>query len=129
MKTGGLEQYSLCLGFRRNRGKISEIVVFASVGDGFQVFGISPVGDAYACNLVLLCHRNGFRLGKKGFIRQLVAGDPAAFLHKSDDVLGVGTGLRDLIQCIVVETVLFRFHRSFSRSFCRTTENMHERVR
>ena len=42
-KTGGL---SLHLLFRGNRGKTSQIVIFGAIGDGFQVFGISPVGDA-----------------------------------------------------------------------------------
>ena len=42
-KTGGL---SLHLLFRGNRGEITEIVIFGAIGDGFQVFGISTVGDA-----------------------------------------------------------------------------------
>ena len=36
----------LSLGIRRNRREITEVVVFAAIGDGFQVFGISAVGDA-----------------------------------------------------------------------------------
>ena len=36
----------LSLGDRRNRGKVAEVVVFTAIGDGFQVFRISPVGDA-----------------------------------------------------------------------------------
>ena len=66
MKTGGLERYSLCLGFRGNRGEIPQIVIFAPIGDGFQVFGFSPVGDADICGLSLLCHGNNLRLGNEG---------------------------------------------------------------
>ena len=36
----------LGLGFWRNRREITEVAVFAAIGDGFQVFGISAVGDA-----------------------------------------------------------------------------------
>ena len=36
----------LSLGFWRNGGQVSEVIVFTAVGDGFQVFGISTVGDA-----------------------------------------------------------------------------------
>ena len=36
----------LFLGNSRNRGQVAEVVVFAAVGDGFEVFGISAVGDA-----------------------------------------------------------------------------------
>ena len=93
VNAGGVESYLLCLGFRRNRGKIPQIVVFASVGDGFQVFRISPVGNADACDLPLLCHGNSLRLGNKGFVRQLVAGDSAAFFYKPNNTLGVGIGL------------------------------------
>ena len=52
METGGFEQCRLCLGLRGNRGQIPQIVVFAAVGDGFQILGLSPVGDAHICNLI-----------------------------------------------------------------------------
>ena len=68
-----------------------------SGGDVFQILGISLVGDAYTGNLPLLCHGNSIRLGNEGFIRQLAAGDPAAFFYKSDDVLCVSTGVRNVI--------------------------------
>ena len=124
MKTGSIERYSLCLGFRGNRGKIAQIVIFAAVGDSFQVFRVSPVGDAYTCDLALLCHGNSLRLGNEGFIRQLVPGDSTAFLHKSYNAFCIGAGLWNLIQCILDEIVLSHIHRSFGHSFCRTTENM-----
>ena len=40
----GADGQILCLSIGRNRGKVTKVVVFATVGDGFQVFGISPVG-------------------------------------------------------------------------------------
>ena len=36
----------LSLGIGRNRGEVAEVIVFAAVGDGFQVFGTPAVGDA-----------------------------------------------------------------------------------
>ena len=36
----------LGVGFWRNRRQVTEVIFFTSVGDGFQVFGISTVGDA-----------------------------------------------------------------------------------
>ena len=44
------------MGFRRNRGEVAEVVVFASIGDGLQVFGISAVGNADTGDLALFCH-------------------------------------------------------------------------
>ena len=96
-KTGGL---SLHLLFRGNRGQISQIVIFGAIGYGFQVFGITPVGNAHARDLPLLCHGNGFGFRNKGFVGQFISGDPAAFLHKSDDALRIVICLRNLIQCI-----------------------------
>ena len=59
----------LSLGFGRNRGKITEIIVFAAVGDGFQVFGISPVGDADTGDLALLCHVDCLLFFHNGVVR------------------------------------------------------------
>ena len=44
----------LSVGFGRNRGEVAEVIVFAAVGDRFQVFGISTVGDADTGDLRLL---------------------------------------------------------------------------
>ena len=93
-KTGGL---SLHLLFRGNRGEISEIVVFASVGDGFQIFRVAPMGDAHTGNLTLLCHVHRLLLLHNGVVGELIPGDSAAFLHKPDDALCVSTGLRNVI--------------------------------
>ena len=89
----------LSLGFGRNRGEIAEVVVFSAIGDGFQIFGITTVGDANTGDLALLCHVYCLLFFYNRIIRKLISGDPAAFLHKTDDVLGVGAGLRNLIQC------------------------------
>ena len=45
---------SLIIG--RNRGEVAEVIIFAAVGDGFQVFGISTVGDTDTGDLALFCH-------------------------------------------------------------------------
>ena len=36
----------LSLGLGRSRGQVAKIVIFAAIGDGFQVFGVPSVGDA-----------------------------------------------------------------------------------
>ena len=46
----------LCLGVRRNRGEVTEVVVFASIGDGFEVFGIATMGDANTGDMSLFGH-------------------------------------------------------------------------
>lgn len=120
-KTGSL---SLHLLFRGNRREISEVVVFAAVGDGFQIFGISPVGDADACDLSLLRHGNGFWFGNEGFVGKLVSRDPAALFHKPDDVFGVGICLRNLIQCLLCKFLSIHNHHSFALSVCQRAENM-----
>ena len=68
-KTGG---FSLHLLFRGNRGQISQIVIFGAIGVGFQVFGISPVGDSDACNLPLLRHVHSLLLLYNGVVGKLI---------------------------------------------------------
>ena len=87
----------LGLGIRRNGGQVAEVVIFAAIGAGFQVFGIPPVGDADTGDLTLLGHIYSLLLFYNGIIRKLIPGDPAAFFHKSDDPLGIGIYLRNLI--------------------------------
>ena len=53
-KTAGGDSGGHCLGLRRNRGEIAEIVVFNPIGDGFQVFCITPVSDPDTGDLPLL---------------------------------------------------------------------------
>lgn len=42
--------------FRGNRGEIPQIVIFVSVGDGFQIFRTPAVGDADTGDSPLLGH-------------------------------------------------------------------------
>lgn len=83
---------------RRNGWQVSQIVVFTSVRDGFEVFRISTVGDADTSDLSLLCHIYCLLFFYNGIIGKLIAGNPAAFFYKSDDPLCVGVRLRNLIQ-------------------------------
>ena len=46
----------LSLSIGRNGGQVAEVVVFTAVGDGFEVFRITTVGDADTGNLTLFCH-------------------------------------------------------------------------
>ena len=80
----------LSLGIRRNRGEIAEIVVFTAVGDGFEVFGISAVGDADTGDLALFCHIHSLLFFHNGVVGKLIPGDPATLFHKPDDALCVG---------------------------------------
>ena len=80
----------LSLSIRRNGGQVAEVVVFASVGDGFKVFGISTVGDADTGDLSLLCHVYCLLFFYNGIVRKLIPGDAAALFHKADDPLRVG---------------------------------------
>ena len=93
-KAGGL---SLHLLLRGNRGQISQIVVFAAVGDGFQIFRVAPMGDAHARDLFLFGHVYSLLLLHNGAVGELIPDDSAAFLHKPDDALCVSTGLRNVI--------------------------------
>ena len=36
----------LGLGFRGNRREVTKVVAFTAIGDGFEILGISTVGDA-----------------------------------------------------------------------------------
>jgi len=91
----------------RNGGQIAQIVVLTAVGDGFQVFGVAPVGDAHTGDLALFCHFHRLLLFHDGIVGKLIPGDPAAFFHKTCDPFCIGIGLRDLIQCILDEIVIF----------------------
>ena len=80
----------LGLGFGRNRGQVAEVIVFAAVGDGFQIFRVALMGDAHTSNLTLFCHVYSLLLFHNGIVGKLILGNPAAFLHKTDDALCVG---------------------------------------
>ena len=111
----------LSLVVRRYRGEIAEIVVFAAVGDGFEVFRISAVGDADTGDLALFRHIHSLLLFYNGIIRKLIPGDFAALFHKTDDPLCVGIGTRDLVQGLfckfLPKVVIVHIHRSFEVVF------------
>ena len=85
-------------GLRRNRGQVTEVVIFAAIGDRFQVFGVTPVGDADTGDLALFCHIHSLLLFHNRIVRKLIPGDSAALFYKSDDSLRIGICLWDLIQ-------------------------------
>ena len=114
----------LFLGFRGNRGKIPQIVIFALVGNGFQIFRVTPVGDADAGDLSLLCHGYSLLLPHNGSIGKPIPCNPAAFLHKPHDAFCIGIGPRYLIQCLLYKFLSIHIHRSFRLSFCRSTKIM-----
>ena len=109
---GNADGKLLSLGIRRNRGQIAEVVVFAAVGDGFEVFGISTVGDAHTGDLAMLCHIHRLLLCNDRVIGKLIAGDPAALFQKPDDPFGVGACLGNLIQGLLCK--LFSVHKNHS---------------
>ena len=87
----------LGLGFGKNRGKIAEVVIFTSIGDRFEVFSISTVGDADTGDLALFCHIYRLLFFYNGIVRKLIPGNSATLFDKADDSLCVGIRLRDLI--------------------------------
>ena len=86
------------MGIGRNRGQVAEVIVFAAVGDGLEIFRTTPVGDADTGDLSLFCHVYCLLFLHNGIVRKLIPGDSAAFFYKTDDSLRVGICLRDLIQ-------------------------------
>ena len=110
---GMLSVKRLSLGFGRNRGQIAEIVVFTAVGDGFEVFRITTVGDADTGDLALFCHIDCLLFLYNGIVRKLIPGDPAALFHKSDDPLCVGISLWNLIQGLLYKFLIIHVHHPF----------------
>ena len=109
----------LPLRIRRYRGQVAKVIVFTAVGDGFQIFRVSPVGDADTGDLTLLCHIHSLLFRHNRIIGKLISGDPAAFFYKSDDPLCVGICLRNLIQCLLYKFLSVHIHFSFDTSFGR----------
>ena len=58
----------LSLGFGRNGGQVAEVVILAAVGDGFEVFRISPVSNSHPGDLPLLGHVNCLLFGHNGIV-------------------------------------------------------------
>ena len=96
-----VKSLSLCL--ERNGGQVAEVVVLDAVKDGFEVFGISPVGDTHTGDLALLCHIYCLLFLHNGIIRKLIPGDSAAYLYEANDPFRINTCLRNLIQGLLYE--------------------------
>ena len=111
----------LSLSIRRNGGQVAEVVIFTAVGDGLQVFRISPVGDADTGDLSLFGHIHSLLFFHNGIVRKLIPGDPAGLFYKTDDPFCVGIRLRNLIQGLfckfLPKVVIVHIHRSFEVVF------------
>ena len=106
---GVLSVKILGLCFGGNRREVAQVVVFTTIGDRFQVFCISAVGNADTGDLDLFCHIYCLLFFYNGIVGKLIPGDPAALFDEPDDPFGVGISLRDLIQCILDEIMIFHF--------------------
>ncbi len=112
------------MGVWRNRGKVSKVVILTAVGDGFQIFRISPVGDTHTGDLALLCHIYRLLLFYNRIVGKLVTGDPTAFLHQSYNAFCVRICLRDLIQCLFYKLLFVHKNHSFYVSFYPQCDNI-----
>lgn len=61
--------------FGRSGGDVTQIIVFAAIGNGFQVFAISSVSDANTGDLALLCHIYCLLFLYNGIVGKLIPGD------------------------------------------------------
>ena len=118
---GMLSVKPLSLGFGSNSGEVAEVVVFSAIGDGFQIFGITTVGDADNGDLALLCHIYRLLFFYNGIIGKLIPSNSAALFHKTDNTLCVGICLRNPIQGLLgkflLKVVFVHIHRSFEIVF------------
>ncbi len=81
---GNADGKLLSLGIRRNRGQVAEVVIFTAVGDGLQVFRISPVGDADTGDQTLLSHIYCLLFLYNGIVRKLIPDDSAVLQIHGD---------------------------------------------
>ena len=81
---------ALCSGFGRYGGQVAQVIVFTAIGDGFEVFCISPVGDAHTADLALFCHIHSLLFFYNGIVGKLISGDSAALFYESNDSLCIG---------------------------------------
>ena len=107
----------LSLGFWRNGVQVAEVIIFAAVGDGFEIFGISTVGDSDTGDLALFCHVYCLLFLHNGIVGKLIACDSATLFYKADDSLCVGICLRNLIQGLLYKFLSVHMHRSFGVVF------------
>ena len=84
-------------GIREIRRQVAQVIVVAAIGDGFEVFCISPVGDTHTSDLALFCHSHSLLFFYNGIIRKLIPGNSATLFHEADDSLGIGICVRDLV--------------------------------
>ena len=97
------------MGFGRNGRQVAEVVVFAAVGDGFEVFLISTVGDADTGNLTLLSHIYCPLFFNDRIVGKLIPGDSAALFHKTDNPFCIRLRLRNLIQGLLYKFISIQF--------------------
>lgn len=95
--------------FGRSGGDVTQIIVFAAIGNGFQVFAISSVSDANTGDLALLCHIYCLLFLYNGIVGKLIPGDSSTLFDKPDNPLCIGISLRDLVQCIFNEIMICHF--------------------
>ena len=107
----------LSLGIRRYRGQVTQIIIFAAVGDGFEVFRLASVGDADSGDLALFGHVHGLLFFHDGIVGKLIAGDPAALFDEADDALCVGVCLGDLVEGLLREILSVHVRHSFGVVF------------
>ena len=97
------------MGSERNRGEVTKVVVFTSIGDGLEVFHISPVGDANAGDLTLFGHVHCLLFFYNGIVGKLIPGDSAALFHKTDNPFCIRLRLRNLIQGLLYKFFSIHF--------------------
>ena len=90
-------------------GRLLRLLFSLPSRNGFQVLAVAQVGDADAGNLPLSSIIHRLRLSHNGVITKWTPSDPATFLYKPHDPLCIGICLRDLVQCIFDEIMIFHF--------------------
>ena len=102
--------------FRRG-GQISQVVGFAAVREGAEIFAAIAAGDGYATDATLLCQSYPFPFGEYPAVRKLIAGNFAVFADQPGDGLGilVGNGIHNVnVGRQVADSAVFLFHRGTS---------------
>ncbi len=85
---------------------MAQIVIFAAIGDGLQVFRVPAVGDADTGDLALLCHIYCLLFFYNGIVGKLIPGDPvfAGFsaLYSVNMSVMLFAGLLTLLICVIL---------------------------
>jgi len=82
---------------RRYRGQVTQIVVLTAIRNGFEIFCITTMGNANTGDSALLGHIDSLLLRNNGVIRKLITSDSATFFNQTNNSLGIGICLRNLI--------------------------------